>query len=65
MVLLVHNQLLNCIIHVAYMYNVLLEMMSQEIILLQEEIQFPCNISGPLFTWFTCFDKYGLHYNVG
>ena len=22
----------------------------------QEEVQFPCKISGPLFTWFTCFD---------
>ena len=28
----------------------------------QEEVEFPCKISGPLFTWFTCFD--GLHYNV-
>ena len=23
----------------------------------QEEVQFPCKILGPLFTWFTCFDK--------
>ena len=22
----------------------------------QEEVQFPCKISGPLFTWFSCFD---------
>ena len=33
---------------------------------LQEEVQFPCKISGPLFTWFTFFDisMHGLHYKI-
>ena len=51
--------LLHCIVRM-YMMTVLQEIkgLMKELCLytFQEEVHFPCKISGPLFTWFTCFD---------
>ena len=49
-----------------YIMMMSIKRVSKRIILqytLQEEVQFPCKISGPLFTWFTCFDL-SMTYNV-
>ena len=59
--MLLYNQLLHCVRNddVSFTRNKIL------LYTFQEEVQFPCKISGPRFTWFTCFDiSNGLHYNV-
>ena len=49
------NQLLHCIYR--YGLHVLQDVEGLTISLyLQEEDQFPCENSGSMFTWFTCFD---------